>query len=89
MQFNVAGISFYTKAVQCLEKCVQCSIVLDPMNKFDKDAVKVLVRGVLIGYVPRQRLLELKKFTKMPCNASITIRKFYAGYFAMVTIDKE
>ena len=58
--FAVAGTTFKAKEVkQAMEaKVKQARLIPEPDNPHDKDAVKVVVAGCEIGYVPRSKRLS-------------------------------
>ena len=55
--FSVAGTTFRAAAVEAVLKEGVRDVVLEaePTNRFDKNAVKVLVNGHHVGYVPAVR----------------------------------
>lgn len=53
-------------------------LVPEPTNKYDANAVMVVVEGIHIGYIPSERCLQVKKIIKSGYSASIEI---YGGPF--------
>jgi len=62
MRINVVGESFYQPALKRVSECppsgehgYECSAILvpDPGNQYDKFAVRVEVKGELVGHLPK------------------------------------
>ena len=70
MRVNVVGESHYQDALKQVSQCpsrgehgYECGaeLVLEPDNPFDKFAVKVMVNGQHVGYLPRGTAKRLGK----------------------------
>ncbi len=61
-------------------------LVPEPKNEHDPNAIKVLISGKLIGYVPSERCLEIKKIMHDNLNYELSawIR---GGKYKIVTAD--
>ena len=70
--FSVAGTTFRAAAVEAVLKEGVRDVVLEaePTNRFDKNAVKVLVNGHHVGYVPAVRAASTRG-TVHVCNIGI------------------
>ena len=70
------------------------SLVPDPGNKYDKNAIKVMRRDILLGYVPADEAVEVGKLISINYEASATA---YGGPYKIVheeydgsyTVEKE
>ena len=57
-QFQIAGITFRIKdnvAIASMRPSGECSIEREPDNKFDKNALRVMLEGQHIGYIPSDK----------------------------------
>ena len=70
--FSVAGTTFRAAAVEAVLKEGVRDVVLEaePTNRFDKNAVKVLVNGHHVGYVPAVRAASTRGPVHV-CNIGI------------------
>lgn len=61
--FNVAGLSYREENTKGLEPFTDLSVQLipEPENVYDPNAIKVIVEGKHIGYVPADKCLEVKE----------------------------
>jgi len=60
---KIAGASKYQKAIKKCKEGRQCSLVREPKNKYDKNAVKVMVGNLHIGYLNAE-------FARVVCDKS-------------------
>ncbi len=79
-EFYLAGVRHYMGCdstdcdkADCLNINDKLSLVLEPENKYDKRAIKVLKSGKLLGYIPRYynkniRKLLIEKNSKYNCK---------------------
>ena len=101
-EFEVAGISFKKQNVQTVlnwkkkghQLCV--NLVPDPENRFDENAIKVLVSRaepgfpqMWIGYVPRDLTNKIKPYLSQGSSTLSEIGPFSAGYYARVICKKK
>jgi|LGVF01.2.fsa_nt_gb hypothetical protein len=54
IEFHVAGVKFhkFRDVKDELKEGMNLELVPEPTNRFDKNAVKILHNGVMLGYVP-------------------------------------
>lgn len=57
------------------------SLESEPENEYDKNAIKVLVNGIHIGYVPKENAKVLIEFIKKPKNTTGGTLKIIGGIF--------
>jgi len=86
MEFNVAGVSFYKDSIEKVISHTTCSLIPEPDNEHDKEAIQVIVNDFRIGYVPRNQTQAVRDHVELPCEAKIAIGSFHAGYFGNVTL---
>ena len=65
LSFDVAGIGYYKHEVEETvnkdgEYIGKCKLVPEPDNKHDPNAIKVIIKGRPIGYVPADKCLEVR-----------------------------
>ncbi len=61
-QFFVAGLVYYDYLSATIRQSDKVSLVAEPENPHDSSAIKVIINGVHVGYVPRdanQQILSL------------------------------
>lgn len=54
-------------------RCSSAQLVPEPTNKADKHAIKVVVDGVRIGYVPASSTNVVRQYLALPHSLSVTI----------------
>ena len=53
--FKVSGVSFCQNVVNTLEKNQELKLELDPKNKYDSNAIKIVTQnGEMCGFVPKK-----------------------------------
>lgn len=69
---RVAGVTFNgrQKYLSKISETDPAELVREPENKYDSNAIKVIVRNFHMGYIPKQIARELKEYK----NLSATIR---------------
>ena len=84
MSFSVAGVSFrkhYVRQVMDVSEGTEVKLVPEPDNRYDSGAVKVVVRGVHVGYVPK----ILNKSVDLEGSYVLdAIGKFHSGVYVRV-----
>ena len=58
--------------------CSNAQLVPDLQNKVDKNAIKVVVNGVRIGFVPADSTALVRQYMAVPHSLSVNI---YGGHF--------
>ena len=97
VQFQVAGISFKKQNVYKVlkaweKKCedLPVSLVPEPTNQYDKNAIKVVVQGtdadggICIGYVPKNLTNKIAPYLEIGNAFLLDIGVFSAGYYARI-----
>ena len=84
---KLSGVSFCQDVINTLNEKDELILELEPDNKYDINAIKVLFNNNLCGYIPKKYkindeeiiLNELikKKFTKISTKYSIQVKKLY------------
>lgn len=75
LTFDIAGLYFHQEETSALldndgEYSGACQLVPEPDNPHDKNAIKVVIRGVHVGYVPAVKCSEVAE--RMQKAAEIT-----------------
>ncbi len=109
VQFQVAGISFKKQNVYKVlkaweKKCedLPVSLVPEPTNQYDKNAIKVVVGfenyhedmsceslPLCIGYVPRNMTQQIAPYLEQGKATLLDIGEFHAGYYARISFKFE
>ncbi len=77
--FRVAGISHCQAAASHCRVGDAVLLVPEPANPFDRDAIRVDVRGDKIGYVPREQTACLRQFNPLFQSAFASVRAVVGG----------
>lgn len=83
--FKLSGVSFCREGINELEETEELKMELEPDNKYDSNAIKVLnSKGNMIGYVPKKfrigdsdiilNSLVLKKFNKLNMRYKLMVK---------------
>lgn len=62
------------------------SLVPDPENEYDENAIKVMRRDILFGYVPKDETASVRRFISEEYTA---IASAYGGPYKIITEDKD
>ena len=73
--FMVAGVKFHqlSSIIDVLEEGDELALVLEPTNPYDKHAVRIERRGIMLGYIPKvlsEQIseLHLKSLQQLACE---------------------
>lgn len=60
--FRVAGLYYHTENTEGLKpfEILDCDLIPEPENEHDPNAIKVVVNGKHIGYVPSEMCIEVR-----------------------------
>ncbi len=86
----MAGVSFRREQFQSASVAVgdEVSFVLEPDNKFDPNAVKILKGDIHLGYVPREQCVQVKELIDAgSIKSMIVIRAWSKG--AVIEVNYE
>ena len=77
--FKVAGVSFHKKNVESLSHGNILHLELDPENKYDSNAVKVLNdKNEMLGFVPKEfNSAVVKKFEKISKKYTLIVKNIH------------
>lgn len=106
IQFPVSGISFKKKNVRYILNLknipLVAQLVPEPKNKYDKNAIKVVVGfekkddvadceslPLCIGYVPRNMTQQIAPYLEQGKATLLDIGEFHAGYYARISFKFE
>ena len=56
--FLIAGVSYYQENIKEVSYNSKLTMETEPENKYDPEAIKILLNNVLIGYVPNQKNIK-------------------------------
>ena len=89
LDFPIAGITYREKIDNYLGECVG-TLEEEPDNPYDSNAIKVLAGdGHHVGYVPRDTIFDVRKFTTLPCKCYVYIGENDGVYFSDCYIKSE
>ena len=89
LDFPIAGITYREKIDNYIGECVG-TLEEEPDNPYDSNAIKVLAGdGHHLGYVPRDYIFDVRKFTTLPCKCYIYIGENDGVYFSDCYIKSE
>lgn len=84
---KLSGVSFYQDNINKLNKDDLLEMVLEPDNKYDNNAIKVLKDGELCGYIPKKYKIDdneiilnkliKDKFSKLEKKYNIKVKDIY------------
>lgn len=62
-----------------------CQLIQEPDNEYDPNAIKVVIKGILAGYIPKDRNVEInKRFSDLlEADATIDLDGDISGYVTM------
>lgn len=62
-----------------------CLLIQEPDNEYDPNAIKVVIKGILAGYIPKDRNVEInKRFSDLlEADATIDLDGDISGYVTM------
>ena len=68
-----------------LDACV-ASLVPEPGNEYDKNAVRVMHRNILLGYVPKEETTSVRRFISDDYAVSVSA---YGGPYKTIVEDED
>lgn len=73
--FRVAGLNYRSENTKGLKPfdILDCDLIPEPENEHDPNAIKVVVNGRHIGYVPADLCIEVRKLLSIEKIAYITV----------------
>lgn len=84
---KVSGVSFSQDIINKLKKDDILDLELEPTNKYDKNAIKVMKDNELCGYIPKKykindteiilNILVKKKIDKLKTKYNIVVKDVY------------
>lgn len=88
--FHVAGVSYREIAIRQLinDPCAKTvTLEAEPGNQYDSNAIKVMVNGVHIGYVPK----TVNSNIRLPVQHCFLegMNTFHAGVYAKIRIIED
>ena len=82
IDFPIAGITHRERIGDYLGEHVG-TLEEEPDNPYDANAIKVLAAdGHHLGYVPRDYIFDVRKFTTLPCKCYVYIGENDGAYFS-------
>ena len=88
IDFPIAGITHRERIGDYLGEHVG-TMEEEPDNPYDANAIKVLTAdGHHVGYVPRDYIFDVRKFTTLPCKCYVYIGENEGIYFSDCYIKK-
>ena len=82
IDFPIAGMSYRENIDDYIGEHVG-SLEEEPDNEYDANAIKVLAAdGHHLGYVPRDTIFDVRKFTTLPCTCYVYIGENDGIYFS-------
>ena len=88
IDFPIAGITHRERIGDYLGEHVG-TLEEEPDNPYDANAIKVLAAdGHHLGYVPRDYICDVRKFTSLPCKCYVYIGENDGVYFSDCYIKK-
>ena len=89
IEFPIAGITHRERIGDYLGEHAG-TLEEEPDNPYDANAIKVLAEdGHHLGYVPRDYIFDVRKFTSLPCKCYIYIGENDGTYFSDCYIKSE
>lgn len=98
-RFSIAGSGYYVKAIKSFtggsggEYDGTAQLRAEPDNKYDPDAIQVVVNKKVVGYIPRESTSEVRKLwpyidsidvhLKHIDNSDINLRESAAGHISI------
>lgn len=87
MTVDIAGLYYHQEELSAItdeENTYDgpCQLIQEPENEHDPNAIKVVVKGILAGYIPKDRNVEInKRFSDLlEADATIDLDGDVSGY---------